>query len=104
MIAAERGMVATFMPKPFADKTGSGLHLHLSLTSAGTPVFPADDDSRGLGLSDTAYAFIGGVLGHPRAPRAGGAPTGNSYKRTGTASPATSPTSSVTSSSPITAR
>jgi len=26
MIAAERGMVATFMPKPFAEKTGSGLH------------------------------------------------------------------------------
>ena len=40
MIAAERGMVATFMPKPFADKTGSGLHLHLSLTSGGAPVFP----------------------------------------------------------------
>ena len=37
MIAAERGMVATFMPKPFADRTGSGLHLHLSLTSGGTP-------------------------------------------------------------------
>ena len=33
MIAAERGMVATFMPKPFADRTGSGLHLHMSLTS-----------------------------------------------------------------------
>ena len=49
MIAAERGMVATFMPKPFADKTGSGLHLHLSLTSGGTPVFPADEDARGLG-------------------------------------------------------
>ena len=62
MIAAERGMVATFMPKPFAEKTGSGLHLHLSLTSGGTPVFPADDDSRGLGLSETAYAFIGGIL------------------------------------------
>ncbi len=40
MIAADRGMVATFMPKPFAEKTGSGLHLHLSLTSGGTPVFP----------------------------------------------------------------
>ena len=51
MIAAERGMVATFMPKPFADRTGSGLHLHLSLTSGGTPVFPADEDERGLGLS-----------------------------------------------------
>ena len=46
MIAAERGMIATFMPKPFADQTGSGLHLHLSLTSGGAPgAFPADDDA-----------------------------------------------------------
>ena len=83
MIAAERGMVATFMPKPFADKTGSGLHLHLSLTSGGTPVFPADEDERGLGLSETAYAFIGGILEHACALQAVVAPTVNSYKRTG---------------------
>jgi glutamine synthetase len=83
MIAAERGMVATFMPKPFAEKTGSGLHLHMSLTSGGAPVFPADDDSRGLGLSDTAYAFIGGILDHASALQAVVAPTVNSYKRTG---------------------
>jgi glutamine synthetase len=83
MIAAERGMVATFMPKPFADKTGSGLHLHLSLTSGGTPVFPADEDARGLGLSETAYGFIGGILEHACALQAIVAPTVNSYKRTG---------------------
>ncbi|AGB26204.1 glutamine synthetase, type III [Mycobacterium sp. JS623] len=83
MIAAERGMVATFMPKPFAEKTGSGLHLHVSLTTGGTPVFPADDDARGLGLSDTAYAFIGGILDHASALQAVVAPTVNSYKRTG---------------------
>jgi glutamine synthetase len=83
MIAAERGMVATFMPKPFAEKTGSGLHLHVSLTSGGTPVFPADDDVRGLGLSDTAYSFIGGILDHACALQAVVAPTVNSYKRTG---------------------
>ncbi len=83
MIAAERGMVATFMPKPFADRTGNGLHLHLSLTSAGNPVFPSDDDARGLGLSDTAYGFIGGILNHACALQAVVAPTVNSYKRTG---------------------
>ena len=83
VMAAERGMIATFMPKPFADKTGSGLHLHLSLTSGGTPVFPADDDARGLGLSDTAYAFVGGILEHACALQAVVAPTVNSYKRTG---------------------
>jgi glutamine synthetase len=88
MIAAERGMVATFMPKPFADKTGSGLHLHLSLTSGGAPVFPSGDDQRGLGLSDTAYAFVGGILEHACALQAVVAPTVNSYKRTGATSTA----------------
>ena len=83
--AAERGMVATFMPKPFAERTGSGLHLHLSLTSAGNPVFPnaADDDERGLGLSAQAYGFVGGILEHAPALQAVMAPTVNSYKRTG---------------------
>jgi glutamine synthetase len=89
MIAAERGMVATFMPKPFSDKTGSGLHLHLSLTRGGTPAFPAEhSDPRGLGLSDTAYGFIGGVLDHACALQAVVAPTVNSYKRTGAVSTA----------------
>jgi glutamine synthetase len=91
MIAAERGMVATFMPKPFGDRTGSGLHFHLSLTSAGTPVFPSrsdDEDSKGLGLSDTAYAFIGGILDHACALQSVIAPTVNSYKRTGAVSTA----------------
>lgn len=83
MLASERGMVATFMPKPFAEKTGSGMHLHLSLTSGGAPVFPADEDVRGLGLSETAYAFIGGILEHACALQAVVAPTVNSYKRTG---------------------
>ncbi len=88
MIAAERNMVATFMPKPFADRTGNGLHFHLSLTSGGTPVFPSDSDQRGLGLSETAYAFIGGVLEHACALQAVIAPTVNSYKRTGATSTA----------------
>ncbi|WAC58104.1 type III glutamate--ammonia ligase [Gordonia sp. SL306] len=84
-IAAERGMVATFMPKPFAERTGSGLHLHLSLTSGGAPVFAGspDEDERGLGLSPTAYGFVGGVLEHASALQAVMAPTVNSYKRTG---------------------
>ncbi|MDF2582733.1 MAG: glutamate--ammonia ligase [Mycobacterium sp.] len=86
MIAAERDMVATFMPKPFADRTGSGLHFHLSLTSAGNPVFPADADERGLGLSETAYSFIAGILDHACALQSVIAPTVNSYKRTGATS------------------
>lgn len=86
VMAAERGMIATFMPKPFAGKTGSGLHLHISLTSGGTPVFPADageEDAKGLGLSSTAYSFVAGILDHACALQAVIAPTVNSYKRTG---------------------
>jgi glutamine synthetase len=84
MLAEQAGMTATFMPKPFADRTGSGLHLHLSLWNAGQPLFPAaGGDTRGLGLSDLAYAFIGGVLDHAAALQAVIAPTVNSYKRTG---------------------
>lgn len=91
MIAAERDMVATFMPKPFSDRTGSGLHLHVSLTSGGNPVFPAgsdEPDPHGLGLSETAYAFIGGILDHACALQSVVAPTVNSYKRTGATSTA----------------
>lgn len=85
VMAAERGMIATFMPKPFTDKTGSGLHLHMSLTSGGTPVFPVGDaeDGRGLGLSETAYSFIAGILEHACSLQGVIAPTVNSYKRTG---------------------
>jgi glutamine synthetase len=85
MIAAERNMIATFMPKPFADRTGSGLHLHLSLTSSGAALFPGDPalDGHGLGLSPTAYSFIAGVLDHACALQAVVGPTVNSYKRTG---------------------
>ena len=47
MIAAERGMIATFMPKPFADRTGSGLHLPpVPGQRRVSPVFPDGDDAR----------------------------------------------------------
>lgn len=83
--AGERNMIATFMPKPFAERTGSGLHLHVSLTTCdGEPVFPAQfEDARGLGLSPQAYGFVAGVLEHAPALQSVMAPTVNSYKRTG---------------------
>jgi glutamine synthetase len=86
MLAEQRGMIATFMPKPFSDRTGSGLHMHLSLWKDGEPLFPAETDDRGLGLAPLAYAFIGGVLDHACALQAVIAPTVNSYKRTGAVS------------------
>jgi glutamine synthetase len=86
VLAHERGMIATFMPKPFANRTGSGLHLHLSLrdVATDTPLFPGTgEDPVGLGLSATAYSFVAGILEHATALQAVIAPTVNSYKRTG---------------------
>ncbi len=79
-------MTATFMPKPFADRTGSGMHLHLSLWRDGTSRFPDADDPRGFGLSELAYRFLGGILEHATGMQAVLAPTVNSYKRTGATS------------------
>ncbi|MEJ2889249.1 type III glutamate--ammonia ligase [Actinomycetospora aeridis] len=86
MLAEARGMTATFMPKPFADRTGSGMHLHLSLWQDGASRFPDDADPRGFGLSELAYRFLGGVLDHATGMQAVLAPTVNSYKRTGATS------------------
>jgi len=81
-IARDMGLLASFMPKPFADRTGTGTHFHLSLGDARTPnLFRDDADPRGLGLSTMAYHFLGGLLAHARALCAVVAPTINSYKR-----------------------
>jgi glutamine synthetase len=82
-IARRHGYFATWMPKPFGDRTGSGAHLNMSLADAktGENLFAAKDDPRGLGLSTLGYQFIAGVLRHAPAITAAIAPTVNSYKR-----------------------
>src|SRR5450432_454848 len=81
-IAHKHGMIATFMPKPFSNRTGSGAHFHVSLGSAKQKnVFYDAKDKSGMGLSKTAYHFLGGILAHARAFSAVAAPTVNSYKR-----------------------
>ncbi|MCS2611135.1 type III glutamate--ammonia ligase [Halomonas dongshanensis] len=81
-IANELGMVCSFMPKPHAAKPGNGMHFHLSIADAeGNNVFGDDSDPQGMGLSSTAYHFLGGLLHHAKALCAFAAPTVNSYKR-----------------------
>jgi glutamine synthetase len=82
-VAKKYGAIATHMPKPFSDRTGSGAHLHFHLADAetGINVFLDEDDKRGLGLSEAAYQFIGGVLDHAPALCAVTSPTVNCYKR-----------------------
>ena len=80
-LAGQIGAVASFMPKPFSNKPGNGAHLHMSLWREGKNLFPDKGDPQGLGLSETGYHFIGGLLKHARAYAALSAPTVNSYKR-----------------------
>ncbi len=82
-IARKHGYFATFMPKPFANRTGSGAHYNMSLAdlNTGANLFENPDDPRGCGLSKLGYQFIAGILRHAPAICAVIAPTVNSYKR-----------------------
>jgi glutamine synthetase type III len=80
-IAEKHGLRATFMPKPFSNLTGSGCHVHVSLwsTKDGSCLF--EDEGDELGLSKTAYHFMGGVIHSAEALCAITNPAVNSYKR-----------------------
>ncbi len=82
-IARKHGFFATFMPKPFANRTGSGAHYNMSLADikTGENLFYDPNDSRGCKLSTLGYQFIAGILKHAPAICALIAPTVNSYKR-----------------------
>ncbi|MCU0533169.1 MAG: type III glutamate--ammonia ligase [Hydrococcus sp. Prado102] len=80
-IAKEMGVICSFMPKPFPNRTGTGMHIHLSISDGTNNLFADDSDTRGLGLSKLAYHFLGGLLAHAPAITAICAPTINSYKR-----------------------
>ena len=76
-------MFASFMPKPYGHRTGSGAHYNISLADikTGKNMFDDPKDPRGCGLSKLGYQFIAGVLKHAKAISAVIAPTVNSYKR-----------------------
>lgn len=78
-VALERGVHATFMPKPLAGVQGSGLHTHLSLFEGDTNAFhdPGDEYQ----LSKVAKGFIAGLLRHAREITAVTNQWVNSYKR-----------------------
>lgn len=82
-IARKYGYFASWMPKPFPNRTGSGAHYNMSLASVetGENLFKDPDDPRGCGLSKLGYQFVAGVLRHLPAISAVVSPTVNSYKR-----------------------
>jgi glutamine synthetase len=78
-VATGRGLVGSLAPKPWPDNAGNGCHIHFSLWQGSANHFydPAGED----GLSDTARAFIAGVLAHLPGLCALTAPSFNSYHR-----------------------
>jgi len=82
-LAQRHGCYVSFMPKPFANRTGSGAHFNMSMADreTGRNLFESSSDRRGCGLSPLGYQFIAGILRHAHAVTAAIAPTVNSYKR-----------------------
>jgi glutamine synthetase len=78
-VAAQNGLVATFMGKPFNDQGGSGFHLHLSADRDDDNAFADRDDADGI--SAEMRQFMAGVLAHGRALMAFLNPTVNAYRR-----------------------
>jgi glutamine synthetase len=77
-VARNHGMRATFMPKPFAGQSGSGMHVHTSLNVDGKNVFGAGD---GHLLNDVMRHWIGGLIANAPAMSLTGIVNGNGYKR-----------------------
>lgn len=80
-IALKYGIFATFMPKPFFQINGSGMHTHQSLFEIKSGKNAFFDPNDKYNLSELAYHFIGGQLKNIRAMSAILSPTVNSYKR-----------------------
>lgn len=79
-IAKRHGLHATFMPKPKEGVNGSGMHINMSLSDKdGHNLFSDEKDE--LGLSQLAYRFMAGILGHMKEMTILTNPLVNSYKR-----------------------
>jgi len=78
-VATGQGIAASFMPKPFAEHPGSGMHTHMSLFEGDRNAFyDAADEVR---LSGVGRSFVAGLLAHAREITAVTNQWVNSYKR-----------------------
>lgn len=77
-VAAQQGMMASFMAKPFVDQAGSGLHVHVSLLDeAGRNVFACTPDAPSPALRHA----IAGLQHSAGEAMLMFAPHANSYRR-----------------------
>lgn len=77
-IAAQNGLYASFMPKPFLEESGNGLHINLSLSKGGRNLF-----QQGNHHSADMESFIAGILERVREISVFLNPLTNSYRRLG---------------------
>ena len=80
-VAERHGLRATFMPKPFDHLTGNGCHAHVSMQDIQTGRNVFEDPAGELGMSETAYQFVAGILNSAESLCSVFNPTVNSYKR-----------------------
>ena len=80
-VAEKHGLRVTFMPKPFLELTGSGMHAHISGWSLDGQTNAFYDGNDELGLSEVGHHFLGGIMKHASSLAAITNPTINSYKR-----------------------
>lgn len=78
-VALQQGIYATFMPKPFSEQPGSGMHTHFSLFEGDSNAF--FEAGQEYQLSATARHFIAGILRHAPEMTAVTNQFVNSYKR-----------------------
>ncbi len=81
MTAARNGLIASFMPKPFHDGYGAGLHTHVSVTDERRKANLFYDARGEHGVSKLALHFAAGILAHAKGLAAVTNPSVNSYKR-----------------------
>ncbi len=78
-VAQLNELFASFLPKPLADNSGSGMHINLILKKNGENIF----QESGNGMSEDARHFIAGVLKHSAEMTVFFNPLPNSYLRFG---------------------
>ena len=76
-VARRHGKLASFMPKPFSEHSGSSAHLHISLWRGDEPAFAAVDGAE----SQDARHAIAGLFEHLPSITLFGAHSVNAYRR-----------------------
>ncbi len=80
-LAADAGLLATYLGRPHATSVGSGLHINMSLVPVAGGANALEDRGAEHGLSTVARQCLGGLIAHHEAVAGYSAPLTNSYKR-----------------------